>query len=159
MLIQKLNSPTVLNDAMSTTITAHTNLPSQTYWATLDKELWIRRLLILLVCIWLLVVVVLPLFQLLSKSFADADGRFVGLALYRTYFSTPSLSNSLFNSLFVSVLTTCISVSLGFLFAYALTRTPIAGKGFFKAISMMPLFAPTLLKRHCPGSICSAAKD
>ncbi|WP_319407944.1 putative 2-aminoethylphosphonate ABC transporter permease subunit [uncultured Desulfosarcina sp.] len=145
MLIQKLNSPTVLNDAMSTTITAHTNLPSQTYWATLDKELWIRRLLILLVCIWLLVVVVLPLFQLLSKSFADADGRFVGLALYRTYFSTPSLSNSLFNSLFVSVLTTCISVSLGFLFAYALTRTPIAGKGFFKAISMMPLFAPTLL--------------
>jgi iron(III) transport system permease protein len=107
--------------------------------------LWIKRILILLVSTWLAVVVVLPLFQLLSKSFNDAEGRFVGLANYITYFSTPALFNSLYNSLFVSVVTTCVSVTLGFLFAYALIRTTIKGKGFFKAISMMPLFAPTLL--------------
>ncbi|MFZ0133523.1 MAG: putative 2-aminoethylphosphonate ABC transporter permease subunit, partial [Desulfobacterales bacterium] len=89
--------------------------------------------------------VVLPLFYLLSKSVTDAEGRFVGLAHFITYFKTPALSTSLYNSLFVSVITTFFSVGLGFLFAYALTRTTIAGKGFFRAISMMPLFAPTLL--------------
>jgi iron(III) transport system permease protein len=130
---------------MTPSYTAAADLPAQSFWTTLDRELWIKRLLILLVCTWLLVVVVLPLFQLLSKSFNDADGNFIGLANYITYFRTPALSNSLTNSLFVSLVTTMVSVTLGFLFAYALTRTTIAGKGFFKAIAMMPLFAPTLL--------------
>jgi iron(III) transport system permease protein len=130
---------------MSTTIAVGNGLRPETFWTALDKELWIKRILILLVCAWLLVVVVLPLFQLFSKSVTDADGRFLGLTHYMTYFKTPSLSNSLYNSLFVSLTTTFISVLLGFPFAYALTRTTIEGKGFFKAISMMPLFAPTLL--------------
>lgn len=130
---------------MSTTIAVGNGLRPETFWTALDKELWIKRILILLVCAWLLVVVVLPLFQLFSKSVTDADGRFLGLTHYMTYFKTPSLSNSLYNSLFVSLTTTFISVLLGFPFAYALTRTTIAGKGFFRAISMMPLFAPTLL--------------
>jgi iron(III) transport system permease protein len=130
---------------MLTTIHADTTIPAQRIGATLDRELWIKRLLILLVCAWLLVVVILPLFQLLSKSVNDADGRFVGMANYITYFNTPALSRSLTNSLFVSAITTCISVTLGFLFAYALTRTTMAAKGFFKAMAMMPLFAPTLL--------------
>jgi iron(III) transport system permease protein len=130
---------------MTPSYTATPALPAQSFWSALDRELWIKRLLILLVCAWLLVVVVLPLFQLLSKSFNDADGNFIGLANYITYFRTPALSNSLTNSLFVSLVTTVVSVTLGFLFAYALTRTTIVGKGFFKAIAMMPLFAPTLL--------------
>ena len=121
---------------MSTTIAVSNGLRPETFWAALDKELWSKRILILLVCAWLLVVVVLPLFQLLSKSVTDADGRFLGLAHYMTYFKTPSLSISLYNSLFVSVLTTFISLLFGFLYAYALTRTTIAGKGFFKAISI-----------------------
>ncbi|MFO7714524.1 putative 2-aminoethylphosphonate ABC transporter permease subunit [Desulfosarcina sp.] len=135
----------MINDQIAPTITATIDPRSQNFWVTLDKELWIKRLLIILVCIWLLAVVVLPMFQLFSKSITDADGRFVGLVHFSTYFRTPSLAKSLYNSLFVAMCTTCISVSLGFLFAYALTRTPLAGKGFFKAISMMPLFAPTLL--------------
>ena len=130
---------------MSTAVSISTGIRTETIRSSMDRDLWIKRLLILLVCAWLLVVVVLPLFQLLSKSFNDADGRFVGLANYVTYFNTPALFNSLYNSLFVSVVTMSISVTLGFLFAYALTRTAISGKGFFKAISMMPLFAPTLL--------------
>ncbi|WP_319523772.1 putative 2-aminoethylphosphonate ABC transporter permease subunit [uncultured Desulfosarcina sp.] len=130
---------------MPTSATTADTLPPLSIWSALDRELWIKRLLILLICVWLAVVVLLPLFQLLSKSFNNADGQFVGLANYVTYFSTPALFYSLYNSLFVSTVTTVISVTLGFLFAYALTRTTIAGKGFFKALSMMPLFAPTLL--------------
>jgi iron(III) transport system permease protein len=130
---------------MPTRLHADTAMPAQPVGSVLDRELWIKRLLILLVCAWLLVVVILPLFQLLSKSVNDADGRFVGMANYIAYFNTPSLSRSLANSLFVSAVTTCISVTLGFLFAYALTRTTMAAKGFFKAMAMVPLFAPTLL--------------
>ncbi|MGE4505313.1 MAG: putative 2-aminoethylphosphonate ABC transporter permease subunit [Desulfovibrionaceae bacterium] len=110
-----------------------------------DAERWLKRALILLVSVWLVAVVILPLFQLLSKSLLDNDGAFVGLANYVEYFSTPSLRASIGNSLFVSTTTTLISVSLGFLYAYALTRTRVPAKGFFKGVAMMPLFAPTLL--------------
>jgi iron(III) transport system permease protein len=114
-------------------------------WRRLDKELWIKRLLIGLACLWLLVVVVLPLGQLLSKSMTDRDGQFVGLANYAYYFNTPALSHSLYNSLFVSTMTTVLAVSLGLLYAYGLTRTVIPAKGVFKSLAMLPLFAPTLL--------------
>ncbi|GAB7024436.1 putative 2-aminoethylphosphonate ABC transporter permease subunit [Salidesulfovibrio brasiliensis] len=110
-----------------------------------DAELWLKRALILIVSAWLVAVVVLPLFQLLSKSLLDNDGNFVGLVNYIEYFRTPALRDSIGNSLFVSLTTTVISVSLGFLFAYALTRTNIRFKGAFRSIAMMPLFTPTLL--------------
>jgi iron(III) transport system permease protein len=130
---------------MSTTVGLRSGLEPATLRAAIDRELLAKRLLILLVCAWLLSVVVLPLLHLLFKSVNDADGSFVGLAYYISYFKTPALSNSLYNSLFVAATTTAISVTLGFLFAYGLTRTTMAGKGFFRAIAMMPLFAPTLL--------------
>jgi iron(III) transport system permease protein len=110
-----------------------------------DVDRWVMRGLILLVCIWMLALVVLPLSQLLSKSLMDKDGNFVGLENFIQYFRTPALSASLYNSLFVAVVTTVISVALGFLYAYALTRTTIPGKSFFRSIAMVPLFAPSLL--------------
>jgi iron(III) transport system permease protein len=126
---------------LATSITA---MPA-VVWRRLDKELWVKRLLIFLACLWLLVVVVLPLGQLLSKSMTDRDGQFVGLANYVYYFNTPALSHSLYNSLFVSAMTTVLAVSLGLLYAYGLTRAVIPAKGVFKSLAMLPLFAPTLL--------------
>ena len=117
----------------------------QGFWQRVDSEVWIRRLLIALLCIWMLAVVVLPLGTLLSKSLVNQDGEFVGLANFIKYFQTPALSSSLGNSMFVAVLTTLISVSLGFGFAYALTRTCLPMKGMFKGLALTPIFAPTLL--------------
>jgi iron(III) transport system permease protein len=111
----------------------------------IDGEIWIRRGLILLVFSWMVTVVLLPLFQLLSKSMTDKQGLFVGLENFVYYFNTPALSSSLGNSLFVSLITTILAVSFGFVYAYALTRTRIPAKGFFRGLAMMPLFAPTLL--------------
>lgn len=101
--------------------------------------------MILLVCCWLLFVVILPIFELLSKSLMDAEGNFIGLANFIYYFKTPALSNSLTNSLFVSVATMVFSVTSAFLYGYALTRTTIPFKNFFKGVAMVPLFSPTLL--------------
>jgi len=45
-----------------------------------------------------------------------------GLDNYRTYFSTPALFRSIKSSLLIVLLSTLITVSLAFGFAYALTR-------------------------------------
>ncbi|MGC5327428.1 putative 2-aminoethylphosphonate ABC transporter permease subunit [Brevibacillus sp. SYSU BS000544] len=89
--------------------------------------------------------VLLPLILLFRKAFEDQDGRFAGITHFIQYFSTPALSESIFNTLFVSFTTTLISVSLAFLFAYAMKRTMIKGKTFFQQVALLPLFAPTMM--------------
>lgn len=113
--------------------------------ATIDAHVWLRRALVLLVCAWLIVAVVFPVFQLLGKSLYDQQGNFAGLGNFVHYFQTPSLCVSLYNSLFVSLVTTLVSGILGLAYAFALTRTCIRAKGFFQSIVMMLLFSPTLL--------------
>jgi iron(III) transport system permease protein len=94
---------------------------------------------------FLLVTVALPLYALLSKSFQDKAGGFVGLANYAAYFSNPALFESIGNSLFIAVVSTAITTTLAFLFAYGLSRTCIPGKGLFRAIAAIPILAPSLL--------------
>jgi iron(III) transport system permease protein len=101
--------------------------------------------LIVVLALFLLVAIALPLWALLSKSFQSADGTFVGLANYQTYFTTPTLVWSLFNSLWVAALTTAIVIPLAFLYAYALTRSRMPVKGLFYALALIPVFAPSLL--------------
>lgn len=105
----------------------------------------LQKWLIALVVAGLTATVLLPLTQLFSRAFYDSDGNFIGLDNFIAYFSTPALSQSLDNTLYISVMTTWISVTLAFLFAFALTRSGIRGKGFFRAIAMLPLFAPTMM--------------
>lgn len=98
-----------------------------------------------LLCLALLVAIALPLWALLSKSFLNADGGFVGLANFARYFATPALVQSLINSVMVASLATCIVVPLAFTYAYALTRSCIPAKGLFYALALLPIFAPSLL--------------
>jgi len=93
----------------------------------------------------LLLIVGLPLWALLAKGFQDGDGRYVGLANYVSYFSTPALFNSALNSLHVAVVCTAIVVPVAFLYAYALTRAVLPAKWLFQGISLIPIFAPSLL--------------
>jgi iron(III) transport system permease protein len=110
----------------------------------LTGEEWLQRLLLALTALWLLIVVVLPLYEMVLRSLVDKTGRFVGLQNYLTYFSTPALSVSIYNSFFVSIVSTLIAVGLGFLFAYAMTRSAMRGKAIFRAVAMLPLYAPSL---------------
>ena len=103
------------------------------------------RLGVVLLVIWLFVTIALPLWALLSKSFENENGQFVGFANFVTYFSTPTLFYSIFNSLWVALLATAIVIPLAFGYAYALTRSCMAVKGLFYAIALLPLFAPSLL--------------
>ena len=75
----------------------------------LDRDDIVMRAGLCLLIVWMLVTLVLPLWTLLSKSFQNQDGKFVGLANYIHYFSTPALFDSVWNSLFVSVVSTVSS--------------------------------------------------
>jgi iron(III) transport system permease protein len=68
-----------------------------------------------------------------------------GLTNFRTYFSTPSLNQSVKNSLLIAAIVTVITVSLAFWFAYALARSKMHLKGVFRMVAMMPILVPSLL--------------
>ena len=128
---------------MSTiTVTADTPVPARSV-AGWDE--WLLRCGVAGLVGWLFLTIALPLWALLSKSFQNADGGFVGLANYVRYFSTPTLFQSIYNSLGVAILTTAIVIPLAFVYAYALTRSRMRLKGLFYALAMLPLFAPSLL--------------
>jgi iron(III) transport system permease protein len=68
-----------------------------------------------------------------------------GISNFTRYFSTPALSRSIGNSVFIAVLSTIITVSLAFWFAYALSRSCMRFKGFFRLVAMAPILVPSLL--------------
>ena len=68
-----------------------------------------------------------------------------GLDNFVNYFSTPALFNSIKNSLFIAVISTAVTVSLAFWFAYALNRSCMKFKGMFRLIAMAPILVPSLL--------------
>lgn len=91
------------------------------------------------------VILLFPLYSLFSKAFLHADGSFAGLSNYIDYFSTPSLSVSIGNTVTVSVVSAVLGTTLGFAYAYGLTRTGLRGKTFFRYVAMIPLFLPTVV--------------
>jgi iron(III) transport system permease protein len=111
----------------------------------LSRDDMVMRAGVVAVAAVLLLIVGLPLWSLLAKGFEDKEGRFVGLANYVTYFSTPSLFDSALNSLHIATVTTLIVVPLAFVYAYALTRAVLPLRWLFQGISLVPIFAPSLL--------------
>jgi len=111
----------------------------------LDRDDLLMRAGICLLILWLLVTLAGPLWVLLSKSFEDQNGKFIGLANYYQYFSTPSLFESVWNSLFVAITSTAIVLPLAFVYAYALQRSCMRWKGLFQAVALIPILAPSLL--------------
>ena len=112
--------------------------------ARISRDEWLMRLGVLLLVAWLMLVIALPLWALLSKSFQNADGQYIGLANYVRYFSTPTLFGSIYNSVWVATVSTIIVIPLAFTYAYALTRSRMPFKGMFYALALLPLFAPSL---------------
>ncbi|WP_428644098.1 putative 2-aminoethylphosphonate ABC transporter permease subunit [Roseibium sp.] len=68
-----------------------------------------------------------------------------GFDNFVNYFSTPTLFKSIENSLIISVISTVVTVTLAFWFAYALNRSCMRFKGVFRLIAMMPILVPSLL--------------
>jgi len=108
------------------------------------RDDWLRGGLLALTSLWLLASIILPLWPLLLRSFQDRTGNPAGLANYLEYFQTPTLVASFFHSLTIALGTTAIALLLGFIYAYALTRTNMAAKGFFRMMGLLTLYIPPL---------------
>ena len=111
----------------------------------IGRDGWIMRGCMVVVSLFLIVSVLLPLYSMLSKSVENKAGDFVGFANYLEYFSTPALFLSAINSLYISVIATFLVLGAAFLYGYALTRTCMPFKWFFKLVAAVPLLTPSLL--------------
>ena len=112
----------------------------------LDADDWVVRGALVVFSLYFLVALAVPLFMMLSRSFQNIHGEFVGLANYTLYFQTPALFQSINNSLFVAGLSTAIVIVLAYAYAHALTRTCMPFKTFFRVMAFVPLLSPSLLK-------------
>jgi len=99
----------------------------------------------------LTITMILPLFEMLRMAFLGEGGVFVGLENYRRYFGNPALARSVRNTIDISTWTTIISTTLGFIYAYGLTRTNIRLKTIFRYTALIPIFIPTVV--HALGLI------
>lgn len=107
----------------------------------------LRRILFLLLGAWIFIFLVWPLYKALARSLYDKSGDvFVGLANYAAYFSSAASSVSLRHSLNISIASMVITVTLAFLFAYALTRTTIPGRRRLHTVARLPMFVPSLVQ-------------
>ena len=121
-------------------------IPDSVVRHRLDRETALRYLFIALFGLFLYLFVLYPMGKVLWRSLLNNDGAFIGAANYVRYFSTPAIAASITNSLYVSVVGMVVTVCLAFLYAYALTRTLMPGRGVFRVVAMLPIFAPSLVQ-------------
>jgi len=132
----------------STTASVDTNLAKPGLLQRLrhlSKDDTIMLVGLLGIVVSMLVALVFPLVSIFSKSFQDNEGTFVGLGNFIEYFSSAGLVMSIWNSVGMALGTTVIAGLMAFIYAYALTRSCMPGKKIFRALSSIPILAPSLL--------------
>lgn len=88
----------------------------------------------------------LPMAGLLQRSVLDSSGAFVGWANYRKYLESGAFLGSFGHSSWVAMGTALLVIPMAFAYAYALCRSCMPGKGFFRAAVYLPLLIPGILK-------------
>ena len=137
--------------AISASVGGPASLPAHRHArqrASVQRRHWSDRLgqlLLLLLCLLLIVFLLLPLGTLLIKSVQNKEGAFAGLQQFAGYMATPALRQSVLNTFLLATGVTVLAIPAAFLFAYALTRSKMPGKGVFRTISLIPILAPSLL--------------
>ena len=86
-----------------------------------------------------------PLLAILKQAVWPQDSDGFAWQAFAAYFASPALLHSLWNSVWVSALVTIIVIPLAFAFAYALTRSCMPAKGWFRTVTLLPLLAPSML--------------
>lgn len=107
-------------------------------------DLWAIRgttaLLLLAFCVFVLY----PLAEIVVRSVWTARGP--GLEHYAEFLREPKLSRTLANSVLVSTVSTVLTVSLAFGYAYVLARTTVRGRPVLWALGLLPLIAPSFVQ-------------
>lgn len=104
-----------------------------------------ETLSLLVLALFLGMAILLPVGFLLAKGLQDADGNFVGIANFVRYFAEPGVSLVFWNSLRIAFTSTCLTLLLASLYAFALTHSRMPGRALFRGIALVPLLTPSLL--------------
>jgi iron(III) transport system permease protein len=85
--------------------------------------------------------VLFPLLKVLILSFTTNEGTF-SLQTFGEIVSKASFRKTFMNSMKLGAITAVLASVVGYIFAYATTRTNIPLKGFFKMIATLPIISP-----------------
>lgn len=109
---------------------------------------WSERIahsVLLAIVVILLIGLIGPLIAILMQAIQPQGSDGMALQAFADYLTSPALLQSLWNSVWVSLLVTVLVIPLAFTFAYALTRSCMPAKGWFRTVTLLPLLAPSML--------------
>ena len=120
-------------------------IPDRVVRQRLDAERVVRYVLLALFGLFLWVFLAWPMAQMLWRSLLDNTA--ASSVSPTTCATSPRRRSalSIVNSLTVSLIAMVLTVGLAFVYAYALTRTRMPGRGAFRLVAMLPIFAPSLV--------------
>ncbi len=98
---------------------------------------------VLLVLSMLIVFIIYPLITTVRLSLFP-EGK-LSLDVYKYIFSHRRFSKAIFNSTLLGLIVATISTLIGFIFAFALTRTRIPGHRIFKNLVLLPIISPPFM--------------
>lgn len=110
------------------------------YQLTRDPVLFISVLLILGL---LLLFIVYPLYAAAKLSLTPG-GKF-SISEYSYIFSHSGYTRTILNSVTLGITVATIATTVGFIFAYAMTKGNIRGKGFFQSMGILPIISPPFM--------------
>ncbi|NOY07432.1 MAG: iron ABC transporter permease [Spirochaetes bacterium] len=107
------------------------------------RKLWKEPFLIIAVAVifyFLIVFVLFPLFQVFKTSFIVKKE--LSFANYAVVFSKVYYYQPFLNSILLGLSTASAGTLMGYAFAFAITRTPLKFKKFFRLIATFPIISP-----------------
>jgi iron(III) transport system permease protein len=107
------------------------------------RLIWKEPLLfvsIIAIFYFLLVFVAFPIFQVFKNSLII--NKQLDFSNYLAVFSKAYYFQPFFNSIILGISTATMGTIVGFIFAYALTRTPLPFKNFFRLTATFPIISP-----------------
>jgi len=104
---------------------------------------WLAWALVAPATLGVLLLLVAPVLATFGTTFTDAKGL---LAPYASYFASAFRRTVLFRTLEIAVITTAISVVVGFLTAYVIARAPRRAKGLLIMAAVFPLLTGVVVR-------------
>lgn len=99
---------------------------------------------IILIFALLFIFVLIPILNVLKLGLMDKDGNF-SLQNLVNIFNSSGYMKTFGNSLRLGVIVALCASLVGYLFAFAITKTEMPGRGFFKVVAMIPIISPPFI--------------
>ena len=99
-------------------------------------------ILVILISVLLTLFVVFPLIQVFKTCFITRDGTTLTLQHVWELFAKPYNRQPLYNSIILGICVALFGTTIGFAFAYAVTKTDIRFKRFLQASTLLPIISP-----------------